>query len=112
MLTIFKYAYAENYTQFGQFNVIEIAIGILSPITKATLANLTYIYCLLIICKSVSLYTCWVHYIFSRFVPLSLCRGGSKTVVTGGIRGNAPTTFFVARKVRFKYNNKKKNLSP
>jgi len=55
MLTIFKYAYAENYMQFGQFNVIKTAIGILSPITKATLAKLTYIYCLLIICKSVSL---------------------------------------------------------
>ena len=93
MLTIFKYAYAENYMQFGQFNVIKTSIGILSTITKATLAKLTYIYCLLIICNSVSLYTCWMHYIFFRFVPLSFCRGGSKTLATGGIRGNAPTSF-------------------
>ena len=29
MLTIFQYAYAENYMQFGQFNVIKTAMGIL-----------------------------------------------------------------------------------
>jgi len=53
-----------------------------------------------------------VHYIFSSFVPLSLFRGGSKPVATGGIRGNAATTFLWPEKFVLTTIIKRKILSP